>query len=76
MFNLKNPTGFDTSDFPKNADPANVKSEIGKFHIDKLEKVPNSSNSLNSKVDKWDVYKLVHISVDLKKLSDIVINDR
>ena len=43
--------------------------------MDKLEKVPNSSNSWNSQVEKWDVDKLVHISVDLKKLSDIVIND-
>ena len=30
---------------------------------------------MESKVDKWNVHKLVHISVDVRKLSDVVIND-
>ena len=34
--------------------------------------VPSVLNSLESKVDKLDVYKLVPVSVDLKKLSDVL----
>ena len=34
--------------------------------------VPSALNSLESKVDKLDVYKLVPVSVDLKKLSDVL----
>ena len=30
---------------------------------------------MKSKVDKWDDDKSVHISVGLRKLSDVVIND-
>ena len=56
-------------------DSANLKSEVYKLHFDKLEKVPNGLNRLKSKIDKWDLDKLVHISVNLRKLSDVVIND-
>ena len=34
---LKNPTGFDTSDFAKQADLASLKSEFDKLDIVKLE---------------------------------------
>ena len=43
--------------------------------IDKLEKVPSGLGNFTSKVDKWDLHKLVPVSVDLGKLSDRVEND-
>ena len=72
---LKNATGVDKSDFAKKTDLANIKSEVDKLDIDKLEKVPTGLNSLKGKVDKLDVDKLVPVPVDLSKLSDVVKND-
>ena len=69
---LKHATGVDTSKFAKNVDLANLKPEVEKLDINKLEKLPNGLNSLKSKVDKLDVDKLVHIPVDLSKLSNAV----
>ena len=46
-----------------------------KSNVDKLDNVPTNSSNLKSKVDKIDVNKLVHVPVDLSKLSDIVKND-
>ena len=43
--------------------------------IDRLEKVPSGLNNLKSKGDKLDADKLVHVPVDLRKLSDVVKND-
>ena len=43
-----------------------------KLDIDKLQKVLTGLNSLESKVDKLDVYILVPVPVDLSKLSDVV----
>ena len=37
--------------------------------------MPTGLNSLESKVDESDVDKLVPVSVDLNKLSDVVKND-
>ena len=37
--------------------------------------VPTNFSNLKSKVDKLDVDKLVHVPVDLSKLSDVVKND-
>ena len=42
------------------------------MHIDKLEKVPTGLNRLKSKGDKLDVDKLIPVSINFKKLSDIV----
>ena len=64
---LKNVTGVDTSKFAKKIDLASLKSEV-----DKLEQVPTGGSSLKSKVDKWDVDKLVFILDDLSKLRDVV----
>ena len=66
---LKNATGVDTSKFAKKVDSANLKSKFDKLDIDKLEKLPTNWNSLKSKVDK-----LVPVTVDLSKLSDVVNN--
>ena len=62
---LKNATGADTSSFTKRIDLANLKSDVDKLDIDKLENVPSGLISLKSKVDKLDVDKLVPVIVDL-----------
>ena len=40
--------------------------------IDQLKNVPSNLSNLKSKVNKLDVNKLVPVSVDLSKLSDVV----
>ena len=40
--NLKNATDFDTSKFAKKVDLANLKIDLGKLDIDKLENVPSN----------------------------------
>ena len=39
-----------------------------------MKNVPTNLSNLKSKVDKWDVDKLVPVPVDLSKLSDVVRN--
>ena len=46
---MKTVADVDTSKFPKKTDVANLKSDTDKLDIDKLEKVPNGLNSLESK---------------------------
>ena len=70
--NLKIATGADTSDFAKKTDLANLKSDVDKLDIDKLEQVPIGLNSLKSKVDKLIVDKLAPVPADLSKLSDVI----
>ena len=43
--------------------------------VDKLKNVPRNLSNLKSKVDKLDVNKLVPVSVDLSKLSNVVKNN-
>ena len=45
------------------------------INVDKLKNVPIYLSNLKSKVDKLDVDKLLTVSVDLTKLSDVVKND-
>ena len=73
--NLKKATGFDTSKFAKKVHLVNLKSNVDKLDIDKLENVPTNFSNLKSKVDKLDVDILVPVPVDLSKLRDIVKND-
>ena len=40
--NLKNATDFDTSKFAKKVDLANLKIDLGKLDIDKLENIPSN----------------------------------
>ena len=40
--NLKNATDFDTSKFVKKVDLTNLKIDLGKLDIDKLENVPSN----------------------------------
>ena len=72
---LKNATGVETSSFATKTDLANLKSDVDKLDIDKLENVPtNISNLEKSKVAKLDVNKIGHFPVDLSKLRDVVLS--
>ena len=53
----KNATGFDTSDFAKKTDLANLKSDVNKLDIGKLRNVPTNLSNLKRKVHKLDVVK-------------------
>ena len=66
---FKNATGVDTSDFAKETDLPNLKSDVNKLDIDKSKNVPSNLSNLKSKVDKLDVDKLVPIPADLSKVS-------
>ena len=59
----------------KKIDLANLKSNVDRLDIDKLQNLPTNLGSWKNKVDKLDVDKLVHVPVDLRKLSDVVKND-
>ena len=72
---LKNVTCVDTSPFAEKTDLANLKSNVDKLDIDILENVPSCSSIWKSKVEKLDVDKLVPVSIDLSKQSDVVKND-
>ena len=70
---MKSAAGVDTSTFAKKVDLASVKSNVDKLDIDKFKKnVPTNLSNSNSKVDTLHVDKLVPVSVDLSKLSDVV----
>ena len=49
-----------------------MKSEVDKLKINKLVNVQTSLNNLKTKVDDSNVGKLKIVSVDLKKLGDVV----
>ena len=56
----------DTSDFAEKVDLGSLKTDAGKFDIDKLKIVPTNINNMKSKVNKIDTGKLK--TGDLKKL--------
>ena len=72
---LKNGKGVDTSIFAKKVDLANLKSNVDKLDIDKLENVSTNLTNFKFKVNKLDVDKLVPVPADLSKLCDAVKND-
>ena len=72
---LKNAAGADTSKFAKQNDLGNLKSNVNKLDIDKLNNVPTNLSNLKSKVNELGVDKLVPVPADLSKLSDVVKND-
>ena len=49
---LKNATAVDTSSFAKKVNLANLKSDVNKLDIDKLEIVPSGLSSLKCKEDQ------------------------
>ena len=52
-----------------------MKVEVGKLDINKLVNGPTSLSNLKTKVDNLDYGKLKTVSIDLKKLSDVVANE-
>ena len=69
--NLKNTIGLDTSKFVNEVDLGRI-TTVDKLNIGKLKKLPTALESLKSKVNKLDVDQLALVSVDFKKLSDLV----
>ena len=49
-----------------------MKAEVHKLNINKLVKVPTTLNNLKTKVDDFDVRRLKTVSLDLKKMIDVV----
>ena len=67
-----NAAGVDTTYFAKKADWANLKLDVEKLDKDKLVKISSGLNSLNRNIGNLDVDKLKIVSIDLKKLRDVV----
>ena len=66
---LKNATGADTSDFAKQTDLANLKSNVDKLDVDKLELIPVDLSKL-SNVVKNDVVKKDVYNAKIKNIGD------
>ena len=58
----------------KKKDLGDLKSEVDKLDIHKLQKVWSGWSNLKSKVNKLNVDKLVPVPDDLNKLSDVADN--
>ena len=71
---LDHATSVDTSDFVAKKDFIALKSEVDKLDVNKLVNIPTSLNNSKTKVDDLDVGKLKTVSIDLKKLCDVVDN--
>ena len=54
--------------FGEKDDLANLKSDVNRLDIDKLEKLPSGLNSLKSKAEKLGVDILQTFTVQLKKI--------
>ena len=63
--NIKNISHVDISSFALKSKLAGLKIEVDKFYIDKSKRLPNNSSNLKNRVDELDIYKLVHVPVDL-----------
>ena len=63
---LKNTTGFDTSDFAKKTDLANFKPDFDKLDVDKSKKLLSCLSSLKSRLDKLET-----TSANLSNLGDV-----
>ena len=72
---LRNAKGIDTSSFAKKLDLSNLKSNVDKLDIDKVQSLRYNLSNLKSKVEKVDAGKLLPVPVDLSKLSDVVKNN-
>ena len=62
---IKNTTGADTSHFAEETGLANLKSDVDKLDIDKLENISSNLSNLKSKVNKLYIGKLETTPVDL-----------
>ena len=52
-----------------------MKAEVEKLDINKLVNVPTNLNNLKTKVDDCDIGKSKTVSVNLKKITDLVYNE-
>ena len=70
-------TGIYTSKFAKEANLANLKSDIDELAINKLKTVPSTLDNLKSKICKLSKLNKLELNVptDLKRLSDVVDKD-
>ena len=68
-------TGVNTSDSAAKGDFIALKGEVGKLDINKFVNVPTNLNNLKAKVDGLDAGKLKTVSVDLKKITDVVVHE-
>ena len=64
-------TDVDTSKFATKINLAPLKFHVDKLDVNKWKNVPTNLSILKSKLDKFDVVKLVPFLVDLSKLSDV-----
>ena len=65
---------MDTSELAAKKDFIASTAELDNLGINKLVDFRTNLNNLKTKVDDLDVGKLKNVSVDLKKLSDVVAN--
>ena len=65
---------MDTSDLASKKDFIASTAELENLGINKLVDFRTNLNNLKTKVDDLDAGKLKNVSVDLKKLSDVVAN--
>ena len=72
---LEHATGVDTSDLAAERDFVALKAEVDKLDINKLVNVPTSLNNLKTNVGDSDVGTLKTVSINFKKLSDVVDNE-
>ena len=72
---LRNAKGIYTSSFAKKVDLSNLKSNLDKLDIDKVQRLRYNLSNLKSKVEKVDVGKILPVPIDLSKLSDVVKNN-
>ena len=69
---FKNASGFDISDYAKKTDLANLKSDVDKLDIAKLETTPAGLSKL-SNVVKNDVAKKTEYTELVKKLIKLIL---
>ena len=68
-------TDVNTSDLAAKKDLIASKSEVDRLDINKLVNVPTILKNFKTKLDDLDGGKLKTVSVDLKKLRDVVDNE-
>ena len=64
-------TGVDTSDFAKETDLANLKSDVDKLGLNKLKNVRSGLSNLKDKMGKLDIGELKTTPIDLSKVSNV-----
>ena len=68
---MKSATGVDRSDFAKKTDLANLKYNVDKLDIDKLQNVPDNFNNLYIMTIYIYIYIYIYIKPDITNLATI-----